>query len=133
MSYGYTPQALPRIVQASQLLPFGVGNAKIRKCRAGVGCSVAVDVEIGKAGSDGEDLDDQTIRGGDPLGLLPVVISCGYHHAYRKTNEVLNVHKYRLIESEAKLAQQHALEAYGTATNLAALSSRRIESLLTRN
>ena len=36
-------------------------------------------------------------------------------------------------EAEAKLAQQHALEAYGTASNLASLSDRRIESLLAKN
>ncbi len=36
-------------------------------------------------------------------------------------------------EAEAKLAQQHALEAYGTATNLAALSDRNMESILAKN
>ena len=36
-------------------------------------------------------------------------------------------------KAEAKLARQHALEAYGTATNLAALSDRRMESLLAKS
>ena len=36
-------------------------------------------------------------------------------------------------EAETKFAQQHTLEAYGTAANLAALSEGHVESILAKN